>query len=57
MKADLDRPEDVVVTGRVTRLTLPTQWKNRWRKARIVVITALAPIVLFLLLWLMLSRR
>jgi serine/threonine-protein kinase len=57
MKADLDHPDDVVVTGRVTRLTLPTQWKNRWRTVRIVVITALAPILLFLLLWLLMSRR
>ena len=57
LKADLDRPDQVVVTGRVTRLTLPTQWKNRWRTVRIVIITALAPIVLFLLLWLLLSRR
>jgi serine/threonine protein phosphatase PrpC len=57
MKADLDHPDDVVVTGRVTRLTLPTPWKNRWRTVRIAVITALVPIVLFLLLWLMLSRR
>jgi serine/threonine protein phosphatase PrpC len=57
MKADLDHPNDVVVTGRVTRLTLPTPWKNRWRTVRIAVITALVPIVLFLLLWLMLSRR
>jgi hypothetical protein len=57
MKTDLDHPDAVVVTGRVTRLTLPTQWKNRWRTVRIVVIVALAPIVLFLLLWLMLSRK
>ena len=57
MKADLDHPDDVVVTGRVTRLTLPTEWKNRWRTVRIVVITALAPILLFLLLWLLMSRR
>jgi serine/threonine-protein kinase len=57
MKADLDHPDDVVVTGRVTRLTLPTQWKNRWRTVRIAVIIALAPILLFLLLWLLMSRR
>jgi hypothetical protein len=57
MKADLDHPDAVEVTGRVTRLTLPTPWKNRWRTVRIGVITALVPIVLFLLLWLLMSRR
>ena len=57
MRADLDHPDAVVVTGRVTRLTLPTEWKNRWRTVRIGVITALVPIVLFLLLWLLMSRR
>jgi serine/threonine-protein kinase len=57
MKVDVDRPDDVVVSGRANRLTVPMAWKNRWRTARIVIITALAPIVLFLLLWLLLSRR
>jgi serine/threonine-protein kinase len=57
MKADLDRPADVVVSGRAHRLTAPVPWKSRWRTARIVLLTALVPVVLFFLFFLMLSRR
>jgi hypothetical protein len=57
MKADLDDPARVVVTGRANRLTKPVLWKSRWRTVRMVIIIALAPVVLFLLLFLLLSRR
>jgi serine/threonine protein kinase len=57
MKAEVDAPETVIVTGRASRLTAPVQWKRRWRVARVVLLSALLPIVLFFLFFLMLSRR
>jgi serine/threonine protein phosphatase PrpC len=57
MKADVDAPENVHVTGRASRLTVPVPWKRRWRVARVVLLSILVPIVLFFLFFLMLSRR
>jgi serine/threonine protein phosphatase PrpC len=57
MKAELDAPETVKVTGRHQRLRRATPWKRRFRRVRMYVITGLAPIVLFLILWFILSRQ
>jgi serine/threonine-protein kinase len=57
MKADLDDPSLVVVTGRASRLEAPVAWKSSWRKVRMVLLIALVPIALFFLFFLMLSRR
>jgi hypothetical protein len=57
MKADLDDPSRVVVTGRADRLTAPVVWKSHWRKVRMALLIALVPIALFFLFFLMLSRR
>jgi hypothetical protein len=57
MKADVDAPEKVHVTGRASRLTVPVPWKRRWRVVRGVLLAMLIPIVLFYLFFLMLSRR
>jgi serine/threonine-protein kinase len=57
MKADLDDPSRVAVTGRASRLTAPVVWKSHWRKVRMVLLLALVPIALFFLFFLMLSRR
>jgi serine/threonine protein kinase len=57
MKADLDDPSSVGVTGRAERLVVPRPWKSRWRKVRIAVVIALVPIALFFLFFLLLSRR
>ena len=57
MKADVDAPSHVHVTGRASRLTVPVPWKRRWRVARVVLLSMLIPIVLFFLFFLMLSRR
>jgi serine/threonine-protein kinase len=57
MKADVDAPDAVVVTGRAERLQAPKPWKNRWRNARIVALSILVPIILFYLFFLMFSRR
>jgi len=49
MKAELDNPSTVHVTGRHHHLRLPKLWKTRWQGMRVVIISASAPIVLFLL--------
>jgi serine/threonine protein phosphatase PrpC len=57
MKADLEAPEQVAITGRAERLQAPTPWKSRWRNVRVVAISILVPIILFYLFFLMFSRR
>ncbi|MFZ0505488.1 MAG: hypothetical protein WAM44_17345, partial [Chthoniobacterales bacterium] len=47
MKAELDDPDSVRLTGRSSRLRSPKMWKTRWRGVRLVVISATIPIVAF----------
>ena len=49
MKADLDDPGKVVMTGRHHNLKLPKLWRTQWRAVRLVVLSALIPFALFLL--------
>ena len=56
-KADLDAPERVQVTGRANRLQAPVMARRAWRIVRTALITITVPIVLFLLIWFMLTRR
>jgi serine/threonine-protein kinase len=56
-KAELDAPENIHVTGRASRLQAPVMAKRTWRIVRIALLTALVPIALFFLLFLMLSHR
>ena len=55
MKAELEAPQAVNVTGRCNRLEISTLWKRRWRKARYVAFWITVPlatqVILFLLLW------
>jgi serine/threonine-protein kinase len=57
MKADLDQPEAVQITGRHHHLRRPSAWKRRFRRVRMYVIAATLPVIAFLLLWLILSRQ
>ena len=57
MKAEIDHPETVRLVGRHQHLKRGKQWRRRLRRARLILITALAPILLFLALWFVLSRR
>jgi serine/threonine protein phosphatase PrpC len=57
MKAELDAPERVQMTGRHQRLRRPTSWKRKFRLVRMYVITAMLPVIAFLLLWLIFSRQ
>jgi serine/threonine-protein kinase len=45
MKADLDAPEKVQVTGRDERLRPPAVWRARWRTLRVVALALLVPVV------------
>src|SRR3954463_4553915 len=56
MKAELDAPETVELTGRHERLRPPVLWRTRWRTARVVVIAALIPVVVFGLMFLWFTR-
>jgi serine/threonine protein kinase len=55
LKADLDRPSAVHVTGLAERLVAVTPWRKRLRLARFVALTTVAPIAIlvaaFRLLW------
>jgi len=53
MKEELDNPESVELTGRHRHLQAPKAWQTRWQGAKLVVLSAAIPIVLFLLalLW------
>jgi serine/threonine-protein kinase len=61
MKADLDHPELVLVTGLATRLRPPTPARRRWRLARHIALVAVLPlvaqVVLFGLIWHHLARK
>jgi serine/threonine protein phosphatase PrpC len=51
MKNDLDHPENVQVTGRAERLVVPNPVSGSFRRYRIIVISALIPLLIFLGAW------
>ena len=57
MKADVDAPTHVELTGRAGRLLAPREWKNRWRGVRTAIIATVVPVGLFLLFWFLLNRQ
>jgi serine/threonine protein phosphatase PrpC len=56
LKADLDHPEAVQVTGRHARLRPPVLWRTGWRMARLIIGAMLVPVVVFGLMYLFLRR-
>ncbi len=52
LKAELENPDSVIVTGRSERLRPPAVWKSHWRMVRIILIALLVPVVIFGLLFL-----
>jgi hypothetical protein len=56
-KADLDAPGQVKVTGRASRLQVPVAARRVWRVVRMGLIVAAIPVILFFLIFWMLSRR
>ena len=45
MKAELDNPASVVLTGRHERLRPQVLWRSRWRSMRLVVLAVLLPLL------------
>jgi serine/threonine-protein kinase len=52
MKADLDHPESVHVTGRASRLEAPAEWKSHWRGMRIAILGVAIPVVVIAIVFL-----
>ena len=57
MRADLDNPSAVELTGRCDRLQTPRSWRRGWKKAFWIVLASLVPLILFLLVLLLILRR
>ncbi len=57
MKADLDNPAAVQLTGRCDRLQIPTPWKRGWKKALWIALAVTVPIIIFILLVLLIIHR
>jgi len=57
MKAELDDPDHVQVTGRCERLRPPIAWQGAWHKMRMYVIAALVPLVVVGILFLVFHKR
>lgn len=57
MKAELDDPASVHVTGRCDRLKLPAESNGGWKKIRWIVLAVSAPIIVFLLLLFLIIHR
>jgi serine/threonine-protein kinase len=47
MKAELDDPESVKLTGRHHQLVSPKIWKTRWQGSRLVILSAALPLLVF----------
>jgi len=57
MKAELDDPSTVQVTGRSERLHAPTAWRRNWKKALWLTLGILIPLIIFgLVIWLIIHR-
>ncbi|MFI5295248.1 MAG: protein kinase [Thermodesulfovibrionales bacterium] len=57
MKADLDNPAAVQLTGRCDRLQTPTPWKRSWKKALWFALAVTVPTIIFILLVLLIIHR
>ena len=57
MKAELDNPSAVKLTGRCDRLHAPTAWRRRWKKTLWLVLGISIPLIIFgLVIWLIIHR-
>ena len=52
LKAELDHPQSVQVTGRCERLQAPTLARSRWSGYKTTILAILIPVLLCLLFWL-----
>jgi serine/threonine-protein kinase len=56
MKADLDAPDHVQLTGRCDRLRPPMAWQSTWHKMRMYVIAALVPVIVVAVIFFVFRR-
>jgi serine/threonine protein phosphatase PrpC len=57
MKAELDNPASVQLTGRCDRLQSPTPWKRNWQKALWIALGISVPLIILILLVLLIMHR
>jgi hypothetical protein len=57
MKAYVNQPTTITVTGLAARLKAPVPWTNWWRIVRIALLTIAIPVALFFLFLFMLTRH
>ncbi len=57
MKAELDDPASVQLTGRCDRLQAPILWKRGWKKTVLIVLAVSVPVVILVLLILLIIHR
>ncbi len=57
MKADLDNPAAVQLTGRCDRLQAPAVWTRSWKKALLIATVVSVPLVILILLVLLIIHR
>ncbi|MGD0884258.1 MAG: protein kinase [Thermodesulfovibrionales bacterium] len=57
MKADLDNPDAVQLTGRCDRLQAPTLWKRGWKKILWIFLAVSIPLAVFVLVLLLILHR
>ena len=61
LRAELEQPGRVALTGRCHRLQASTPWKRRWRQVKVAALWCLVPILvqvlLFLLMWQRLAKK
>lgn len=57
MKAELDNPGEVQLTGRCDRLQSPVLWKRSWKKALWIAIAVAVPVIVLVLLILLILHR
>ena len=57
MKAELDDPPSVQLTGRCNRLQEPTTWKRSWKKTTWIALTIVVPLAILILLILLIMHR
>ncbi len=57
MKAELDNPAAVPLTGRCERLREPTPWRRGWKKALWIAVGIAIPLIILILLVLLIIKR
>jgi serine/threonine-protein kinase len=57
MKAELDDPEHVELTGRCDRLRPPIMWHGTWQRIKMYVLAALVPVIVVAVLFFVFHKK